>query len=164
MVAETTFTTKAAEETKRLGQALGKVLRSGDTVLLSGDLGAGKTTFAKGVAEGLGVTQEVTSPTFVMVAEYSGGRMPLVHMDLYRLGDAALDAALTDLGFDDYLESDAALLIEWPQSLRESLPDALLIQVNTAPLPRVDERNFQCRATGLNSWQLLDEWVKQWLF
>lgn len=206
MAAEMTFTTHSPEETERLGQALGSVLQSGDVVLLSGNLGSGKTTFTKGVAAGLDILEEVTSPTFVLVAEYEG-RVPLVHMDLYRLADAtlvkpepetvemqgeadkveidgasqggivvaenslslkgnslSLEGALAGLGFDDYLEGDGVLLIEWPQNLAERLVDVLEIQIQPAPLPRLDERSFHCRATSNRSWKLLDEWVKQWLF
>lgn len=162
MVEEMTLTTKSPVETRRLGEALGEILKTGDIILLSGDLGAGKTTFSKGVAQGAGVRDEVTSPTYTLAVEYEG-RVPLVHMDLYRVGDE-LQSGLSGLGFDDYLESDNALLIEWPQGVEETLPDTLQIRIDRAPMPRLDERVFHCKATGARSWELLDEWVKQWLF
>lgn len=158
MLDEMSITTHGAEETQKLAYELGKLLQAGDVVLLSGDLGAGKTTFSKGVAAGLGVMDEVTSPTYTLVAEYEG-RIPLAHMDLYRL--SAAEAALFPI--DDYLEGDAAVLIEWPEEIAAKISDALSIHISTVPLPRIDERVIQCTAVGNRSWQLLDEWVKQWL-
>jgi tRNA threonylcarbamoyladenosine biosynthesis protein TsaE len=177
------ITTRSAEETRRLGRTLGKLLQAGDVVLLSGELGAGKTTFAKGVAEGLGIHEEVASPTFTLVAEYEDGRIPFAHMDLYRLypessprgadeegirsetdGLSAIADDLAAIGFEDYLEGDYALLIEWPQVVEAQVGDALAIHIARQPLPRVDERTFHCRALGDRSWRRLDEWVKRWLF
>lgn len=155
------ISTHASAETKRLGQALGHLLQAGHVVLLAGTLGAGKTTFTQGVAAGMGVAEDVTSPTFTLLAEYRG-RIPLVHADLYRLGDDAEAAWQT--GLDDYLEGDAAVLIEWPEVIADALPDALWIRIERAPLPRLDEREFVCHATGPRSRDLLDEWVKRWLF
>ncbi len=166
MVEQMTITTHSSDETRRLGKVLGQVLAAGDVLLLSGALGAGKTTFSKGVAVGLGIDAEVTSPTFTLVQEYSG-KVPLIHMDLYRLyaenGEPDF-ASLAELGWEDYLEEDSVVLIEWPQAVMDSIPDALQIEVFAAPMPRVDERVFQCKATGERSWHLLDEWVKKWLF
>jgi tRNA threonylcarbamoyladenosine biosynthesis protein TsaE len=162
MVQEMSITTHSAHETARLGQLLGEILQSGDVVLLSGDLGAGKTTFSKGVARGLGVEDEVTSPTFTLVAEHEG-RIPLAHMDLYRL-EGNLTESADDAFWEDYLESEYAVLIEWPQGLEHHIQDALCIRIERLPLPRVDERVFHCKATGNRSWARLDEWVKRWLF
>ncbi|WP_273369224.1 tRNA (adenosine(37)-N6)-threonylcarbamoyltransferase complex ATPase subunit type 1 TsaE [Alicyclobacillus herbarius] len=166
MVDAMSFTTRSAEETKKLGGILGRLLKPGDVVLLSGDLGAGKTTFAKGVAEGLGIDSEVASPTFTLIAEYEDGRIPFVHMDLYRLYEegAPVDEELAAIGFDDYLEGRAAVLIEWPQAVMDELDDALAVHISPQPLPRIDERTFRCHALGPKSWQRLDEWVKRWLF
>lgn len=166
MVEQMSIATHSADETRRLGKVLGQVLAAGDVILLSGTLGAGKTTFSKGIAEGLGITDEVTSPTYTLVQEYMG-RLPLIHMDLYRLygenGEADL-ASLGELGWEDYLEREAVVLIEWPLAVAESIADALQVEVFAAPMPRVDERVFQCRSTGAGSWRRLDEWVKRWLF
>ncbi len=158
MLDEMSITTRSAVETKQLGTVLGRLLQSGDVVLLSGDLGAGKTTFSKGVALGLGVRDEVTSPTYSLIAEYEG-RIPLAHMDLYRLSEAEAKS----FPLDDYLESDAAVLMEWPELVIDRVSDALSIHISTLPLPRIDERTVLCKALGSRSWQLLDEWVKQWL-
>jgi tRNA threonylcarbamoyladenosine biosynthesis protein TsaE len=168
MVNEMSITTHSAGETARLGQALGVLLNMGHVVLLSGQLGAGKTTFSKGIAKGLGVVEEVTSPTFTIVAEYEG-RIPLAHMDLYRLygenGEAPdIGSLLDQIGWEDYIEGDYAVLVEWPAGVAAQVADALHVDISTAPLPRVDERVFHCKATGPNSWAVLDEWVKKWLF
>lgn len=166
MVQEMSITTYSPEDTHRLGVVLGQVMSAGDVVLLSGALGAGKTTFSQGIATGLAIDEEVTSPTFTLVHEYNG-RIPLIHMDLYRLyaDDGTVDAnRLAGLGWEDYLESDAAVLVEWPAAVAEEIPDALLIRVVRAPMPRIDERTFECKTSGPQSWRLLDEWVKKWLF
>ncbi|CAM3914033.1 tRNA (adenosine(37)-N6)-threonylcarbamoyltransferase complex ATPase subunit type 1 TsaE [Alicyclobacillus pomorum] len=169
MVREMAITTHSSGQTNNLGQRLGELLEPGDVVLLSGDLGVGKTTFSKGVAKGLGVEDEVTSPTFTLVAEYEG-RIPLVHMDLYRLYEGGavdadgVQAALQSLGWEDYLEGDGAVLIEWPSGVEREIPDALHIEIARQPLPRIDERVFHCKSTGERSFALLDEWVKKWLF
>ncbi|SFU97642.1 tRNA (adenosine(37)-N6)-threonylcarbamoyltransferase complex ATPase subunit type 1 TsaE [Alicyclobacillus macrosporangiidus] len=166
-VQQMSITSRGPGETRSLGERLGEILQPGDVILLSGELGAGKTTFCKGVAAGLGVAAEVTSPTFTLIAEYEG-RVPLVHMDLYRLweesGTQAAKQALADLGWEDYLESDAAVLIEWAGPAADGLEDALEVELVAAPLPRVDERELRCRARGPRSQALLDEWVKRWLF
>ncbi|MDQ0190061.1 tRNA (adenosine(37)-N6)-threonylcarbamoyltransferase complex ATPase subunit type 1 TsaE [Alicyclobacillus cycloheptanicus] len=155
------ISTHSSAQTRKLGAALGRLLQPGHVVLLSGELGAGKTTFTQGVAEGLGVIGEVTSPTFTLVAEYTG-RIPLVHADLYRLGADA--EAVWQTGLEDYLEGEAAVLIEWPEAIADDVQDALFVRIERAPMPRLDERDFLCRAKGPGSFALLDEWVKQWLF
>jgi tRNA threonylcarbamoyladenosine biosynthesis protein TsaE len=164
------FTTRSAAETFRLGRQLGILLQAGDVVFLTGHLGSGKTTFAKGVAQGIGVRDEVTSPTFTLVSEYEG-RIPLAHMDLYRLltdteGTTAPTSTVdfAAIGVQDYLYGDYAVLVEWPGALVEEVDDALFVDIVSLPLPRVDEREFHCKATGERSWKRLDEWVKQWLF
>ena len=107
-------TTRSEGETREVARQLAAGLTPGDMVLLSGDLGAGKTAFVKGLAEGLGVSAEdVTSPTFTLVHEYRGGRLPLIHVDLYRLDAADLD----DIGFDQDLAADGVVAIEWPERL-----------------------------------------------
>ncbi|WP_249226952.1 tRNA (adenosine(37)-N6)-threonylcarbamoyltransferase complex ATPase subunit type 1 TsaE [Alicyclobacillus mengziensis] len=167
---EMAFTTRSAAETFRLGRQLGALLQAGDVVFLTGHLGSGKTTFAKGVAQGLGVQADVTSPTFTLVSEYEG-RVPLAHMDLYRLlkdtegttePTTAVDFAA--IGVQDYLYGDYAVLVEWPGALVEEVDDALFVDIVQPGAPKVDEREFRCKATGEKSWKRLDEWVKQWLF
>jgi tRNA threonylcarbamoyladenosine biosynthesis protein TsaE len=111
------FTTRAASETQALARALGALLRAGDVVLLSGDLGAGKTTFTKGVAEALGVKEPVTSPTFTIVQEYEGS-VPIAHVDVFRLQRVQ---ELYDLGFEELLEG-RVVLVEWGDLVAPVLP------------------------------------------
>lgn len=91
-----TWTTKGADETKRIAAALATLVMPGDVLTLEGDLGAGKTTFSKGFAEGLGITRIVNSPTFTIIKEYTDGRLPLYHMDVYRMEDAEEDIGLVE--------------------------------------------------------------------
>lgn len=107
------------EQTWRIGQALGTLLTAGDTVCLYGDLGAGKTNFSYGVAQGLGVKDRyITSPTFTFVNVYQG-RIPFYHIDLYRLRDRD---ELEGIGFATYLDSDGATVIEWAERAEDELP------------------------------------------
>ena len=106
-------------ETIALARTLAAALRRGDVLALSGDLGAGKTHFVKGLAAGLGTAASVTSPTFTLLHEYPGGRLPLYHFDFYRL-DAA-DEALK-IGLDEYLDGDGACVIEWAEKFPALLP------------------------------------------
>ncbi len=110
----------SAEETKAAGAELAQTAQAGDVIALTGDLGAGKTHFVKGFVAGLDCSGEVTSPTFTLVHEYSGGRLPVYHFDFYRLENA--QAALR-LGWDDYLEGDGVCLVEWADRFRELLPE-----------------------------------------
>jgi tRNA threonylcarbamoyladenosine biosynthesis protein TsaE len=130
-MAPLTITTTSPEETRVLGERLGRLLGAGDVVLLHGDLGAGKTTLTQGIARGLGWRDYVQSPTFTLVAEHRGA-LPdgtpvcLYHLDLYRLsGD---EAELDSFGFDQYLGStDGVTVIEWPERAGAWLPDAYLL-------------------------------------
>ena len=124
----TTFTTNSEEETAAAGRDLARTLDAGAVVLLSGDLGAGKTAFVRGLAEGLGVDPaDVSSPTFTLVQEYRRGRLPLYHADLYRLNDAR---EIEDLGLDEIAE-DGVLAIEWAEKLPR-MPDAVRVKIDDA--------------------------------
>lgn len=112
--------TNTAEETKTVAEQLAKKLQPGDVVTLDGDLGAGKTTFTKGLARGLGIKRTVNSPTFTMIKEYDG-RLPLYHMDVYRLQDSD-----EDLGFDEYFEGEGVTVVEWAHLIENQLPSDLL--------------------------------------
>ncbi len=116
------LTTKSVEETEMIGEKLGELARPGMLVLLTGDLGAGKTAFARGVARGLGVTGPVTSPTFTLVEEYAG-RIPLYHLDVYRL---TAPEELADIGYEEYVDGDGLCLIEWGDLVREWLGEEQL--------------------------------------
>lgn len=111
-----------------LGAALAQVLRAGDVIALSGGLGAGKTTLARGLLSALGLAEEAPSPTFAIVQPYDAQelRLPVAHVDLYRLDDPA---EVAELGLDEYL-ADGALIVEWPERMGERLwPDALLVKI-----------------------------------
>ncbi|MGD7045883.1 tRNA (adenosine(37)-N6)-threonylcarbamoyltransferase complex ATPase subunit type 1 TsaE [Jeotgalibacillus proteolyticus] len=108
------------DETAEFACKLGELLKAGDVLTLEGDLGAGKTAFSKGVAKGLGVTRTVNSPTFTIMKEYMG-RLPLYHMDVYRLGEEG-----EDLGFQEYFEGEGVCLVEWAHLIEEQLPQQRL--------------------------------------
>jgi len=136
----TTLVMTSADETRAFGRHLGAALRPGAVVLLSGDLGAGKTTLAQGIATGLGVTDHVQSPTFTLVAEYAGRTgdgtsITLYHLDLYRLSG---ESDLESFGFDQYLDPvDGVTLIEWPERAGTWLPEAFgLIELEWAGTER----------------------------
>jgi tRNA threonylcarbamoyladenosine biosynthesis protein TsaE len=141
--------TRSAEETQSLGAAMAAVLRPGDVVALSGDLGAGKTAFVQGVARGLGSTDHVGSPTFTLVREYAG-RCRILHMDVYRL-DRIQD--VFDLGFDELFDPDAVLLIEWGEAIEAALPvDHLVVRIEASDERDEDLRVFDVRGHG-DAWR-----------
>ncbi len=118
--------TASEAETQAVASELAATLKPGDVLLLSGDLGAGKTTFVKGLAAGLGIDpNEVSSPTFTLLHEYRGGRLTLYHADLYRLDKTATD----DLGLEETGVRDGVLAIEWPDRLSHDISDAKLIRL-----------------------------------
>jgi tRNA threonylcarbamoyladenosine biosynthesis protein TsaE len=138
------LTTKSAEATEAIGAAIGSQLRVGDLVVLSGDLGAGKTTFAKGLARALGVTEPVTSPTFTIVQEYDG-RVPLAHVDVYRLDRIQ---ELHDLGFEELLESRVTV-VEWGEAIALVLPrDRIEVRLELGDDDE-DQRILQIATLGL---------------
>ena len=112
------FITNSPEETEALGARLAGALEPGAVVAFTGDLGAGKTAFVRGLARGLGIRDRVTSPTFTIVNEYEGGRLPLFHFDLYRLGCAD---ELFDIGWEDYLARGGVCAVEWSERMEELL-------------------------------------------
>ena len=112
--------TKTRKETQDLAYRLGEIVKANTLITLSGDLGAGKTTFTQGLARGLGIDKKVTSPTFTIMKEYKG-RLPLYHIDAYRLENIT-----QDLGFDEYIESDGVCVIEWANFIEYVLPEELL--------------------------------------
>jgi len=123
------FVSASEAETRALAARLGRDLEPGAVVLLSGDLGAGKTAFTRGLAEGLGADPDlVSSPTFTIVHEYRGGRLPLVHVDLYRLNNADLD----EIGLDADLASRGITAVEWPERLARAVPNAIDVRITDA--------------------------------
>ena len=118
------FITNSPLETENVGEALGKVLRPGSILAYEGDLGAGKTAFTRGLARGLGATEQVTSPTYTIVNEYLSGRMPLFHFDMYRL---ASSDDLWDIGWEDYLERGGVCAVEWSENVADAMEDAITV-------------------------------------
>ncbi|MEH7098089.1 tRNA (adenosine(37)-N6)-threonylcarbamoyltransferase complex ATPase subunit type 1 TsaE [Neobacillus vireti] len=114
------ITTSNDSDTSQFAERLAKYLQPGDVIALEGDLGAGKTTFTKGLAKGLEVKKTVNSPTFTIIKEYRG-RLPLYHMDVYRVADA-----YEDLGFDEYFEGEGVTVVEWAHLIKEQLPEERL--------------------------------------
>jgi len=118
--------TQSETETHGLARELSLTLKAGDVLLLSGDLGSGKTTFVRGLAEGLGIDpDDVSSPTFTLLHEYRGGRLTLYHADLYRLDKTATD----DLGLEETGVRDGVLAIEWPDRLSHDIPGATVVRL-----------------------------------
>ena len=113
------FISDSADATVAAGAACGRLAKVGDVFALTGDLGAGKTQFVKGFVAGVGSDAPVTSPTFTLVHEYTGGRCPVYHFDFYRL---ETPAAVVALGFDEYVEGDGVCVIEWADRFRELIP------------------------------------------
>ena len=121
------FVTNSEAETEALGARLGAELAPGTVIAFTGDLGAGKTAFTRGLARGLGVEERVTSPTFTIVNEYEGGRLPLFHFDMYRLGDAD---ELFHIGWEDYLARGGICAVEWSENVAEAIePDAVRVSI-----------------------------------
>lgn len=120
-MSERSFRTSSREETIALGERLGRAVASGDVLVLTGDLGAGKTQLTKGLAAGMGVTADVTSPTFTIEMVYEGVEMPLYHFDLYRLDDPD---QLEDTGLFDVLGADGVCAIEWGEQFADEIGDA----------------------------------------
>lgn len=125
------ITTHSADETRALGQRLAKRLLPGDVIAYFGDLGAGKTALTRGIAQGLGVTDLVTSPTYTIVNEYLTGRIPLFHFDMYRLGSSD---ELFDIGWEDYLARGGVCAVEWSENVEDALRDAIHITIEKDPL------------------------------
>ena len=120
------FLTNSPAETEAVGAALARVLEPGTILAYRGDLGAGKTAFTRGLARGLGCGDMVTSPTYTIVNEYTSGRLPLFHFDMYRLRSAD---DLFDIGWDDYLERGGVCAVEWSENVEEAMEDAIYITI-----------------------------------
>ena len=120
------FLTHSPEETEALGEALGRRLRGGEIVAYYGGLGAGNTAFTRGLARGLDISARVTSPTYTIVNEYLGGRLPLFHFDMYRLSSAD---DLFDIGWEDYLQRGGVCAVEWSENVQEALENAVTVRI-----------------------------------
>ena len=120
------FITNSPKETENVGEALGKVLQPGTVLAYEGDLGAGKTAFTRGLARGLGATEQVTSPTYTIVNEYLSGRIPLFHFDMYRL-ESSDD--LWDIGWEDYLDRGGVCAVEWSENVADAMEGAIHVSI-----------------------------------
>ena len=120
MITNTILNSYSAEDTFRIGEAMGRQARAGEICCLEGDLGVGKTVFTQGFAAGLGIEEPVSSPTFTIVQEYDGGRLPLYHFDVYRLEGPE---ELEEIGYEEYFFGEGVCLIEWAGRVRELIPE-----------------------------------------
>lgn len=120
------YHTHSELETERVGESLARTLEPGTVIAFTGDLGAGKTAFTRGLARGLGIPDRVTSPTFTIVNEYIGGRLPLFHFDMYRLESSD---ELFDIGWEDYLGRGGVCAVEWSEKVADALTGALEIDI-----------------------------------
>ena len=137
--------TTSAEETREVGEALAALLRARDAVVLTGELGAGKTTFVQGVARGLGIEEQVASPTFTLVKEYSG-ILDLAHVDVYRLDRLQ---QVVDLGLEELGGGDDVLLVEWGDTIEELLPDdRLRVELTTDDAAGESVRSISISSVG----------------
>ena len=132
------YVSNSPAETEDLGAALAERLKPGTVVAFSGDLGAGKTAFVRGMARGLGISERVTSPTFTIVNEYEGGRLPLFHFDMYRLGSSD---ELFDIGWEDYLVRGGVCAVEWSENVSDALEEGCL-RVDIRRGERDDQRRI----------------------
>ncbi|MCD8161061.1 MAG: tRNA (adenosine(37)-N6)-threonylcarbamoyltransferase complex ATPase subunit type 1 TsaE [Clostridiales bacterium] len=136
------YKTHSAAETEALGERLAPALDRGAVLAYTGDLGAGKTAFTRGVARGLGVPGRVTSPTFTIVNEYEGGRLPLFHFDMYRLGSSE---ELYDIGWEDYLARGGVCAVEWSENVDDALEDCIRVDIRRG----CDECSRRITITGV---------------
>lgn len=134
------YETFSPEETFELGRKIGRQASPGDVYALTGDLGVGKTVFTKGLAEGLGITEPVTSPTFTIVQSYEGGRLPFHHFDVYRIED--IDE-MDEIGYEDCFYGDGVTLVEWADVIAELLPEnTIRITIEKMPDKGFDYRRI----------------------
>lgn len=145
------------EETEKLAKVIGWVAVAGNVIILTGDLGAGKTTMTKGIALGLGIDQMIKSPTYTIVREYQQGRIPLYHMDIYRIESGA-----DDLVLDDYFEGDGLSVVEWGKMLGDFLPADYLEITLDKDIIDTEKRNIHLAAFGKKSEEFLKRLEQEW--
>ena len=132
--------TNSAKETFQLGKKIGERALPGQIYTLNGDLGVGKTVFTQGVARGLEIQEPVNSPTFTIIQEYDGGRLPFYHFDVYRIGDIE---EMEEIGYDDYFFGEGICLIEWAELLEEILPEKVIsVTIEKDPVRDFDYRKI----------------------
>lgn len=148
-----TVITNNADETIALGKQLGNLVEPGMVILLDGDLGAGKTTFTKGIAQALGIKRYVKSPTFTLIREYPEGRIPLYHMDVYRLEEGGAD----DLGLEEYFDGNGVSIVEWSQFVEHLLPEDYLTIHFIKDENNDEQRQLRFEAQGEQYQQLINQ-------
>ena len=142
------FASNSADETFEYAKKLAEKLPGGSVILLSGDLGVGKTVFAKGFAKGLGIDAPVISPTFTIMQVYDSGRLPLYHFDVYRITD---EDEMYEVGFEDYIYGDGISLIEWPEKIEGLIPkDAIKVTISKDLTKGIDYRNIEVTGNELD--------------
>lgn len=140
-VAASEIITGSREETYALGEKMGREANPGEVYCLSGDLGAGKTAFSQGFAKGLGIEEDVTSPTFTIMNVYEEGRLPLYHFDVYRLSDGS---ELEAIGAEEYFYGNGVCLIEWPENIEGYVPEnAVRLRIDKDPAQGEDYRRIK---------------------
>lgn len=149
---------KSFAETQQLGRTLGQLLQPGDVLVVSGELGAGKTTFIQGIAAGMGVQAQVTSPTFTIIHEYQGDGCPLYHIDAYRLESAA---EINELGLEDYFYGEGVTAVEWAEKIKGWLPPDYLYVKLKKMLTHSDYRSIEIGEQGSGSYAGLIEELRQ---
>ena len=153
--------TETADDTRAVGEVLAPLLRPRDTVILTGDLGAGKTTLVQGIGRGLGVAEHVASPTFTLIREYDG-RLPVAHVDVYRL-ERVQD--VVDLGLDEVGPSERVLIVEWGDAIEDLLGTDLLRVELTAPEPDAETRRLLLQPRGrtwAQRWEAVEHALRPW--
>lgn len=140
------FESNSREDTFAIGEKLGRQVKPGEVYALYGDLGVGKTVLTKGLAKGLGIREQVNSPTFTILQIYENGRLPLYHFDVYRIEEPE---EMEEVGFDDYICGDGVSMIEWPERIEELLPSWVRRVRITKDLARgLDYRRIEIGETG----------------
>lgn len=151
------ITLKNRHATEHFGELIGETAEAGDNLVLTGDLGAGKTTLTKGIAKGLAIEQMIKSPTYTIIREYQQGRIPLYHMDVYRIESGA-----NDLGLDEYFEGDGLSVIEWGRQLGDYVPeDYLELLIHKDP-ENDEQRQVELAAYGKQGSALKERILKAW--
>ncbi|MFS0953212.1 tRNA (adenosine(37)-N6)-threonylcarbamoyltransferase complex ATPase subunit type 1 TsaE [Enterococcus durans] len=145
------------EQTEKFAGVIGEVAMAGDNLVLTGDLGAGKTTLTKGIAQGLGIDQMIKSPTYTIIREYNQGRLPLYHMDIYRVA-----ASGADLGLDEYFEGEGLSVVEWGNLLEEALPEDYLELVLEKSDTDLEKRYVKLHAYGEQGLDFKKRIMEQW--
>lgn len=138
------YVTYSAKETRSLGEELSKFLRPGDVLVLRGEMGAGKSELARGIARGLGIDGPIASPSFTILQAYDSGRLPLYHFDWYRIND---EEELQEIGTEEYLAGDGVSVVEWPERAPHMLPEAYL-QISLLPGAGENERIIEIIPVG----------------